>query len=33
VFSQGKLGRKFCSVELAANDVGQDAGDMAAAAE
>ena len=29
VFSQGKLGRKFCSVELAANDVA----DMAAAAE
>ena len=29
VFSQGKLGRKFCSVELAAND----AADMAVAAE
>ena len=29
VFSQGKLGRKFCSVELAANDTA----DMAAAAE
>ena len=29
VFSQGKLGRKFCSVELAAND----AVDMAVAAE
>lgn len=33
VFSQGKLGRKFCSVELAANDVGLDTADMAAAAE
>ena len=29
VFSQGKLGRKFCSVELAAND----AADMSVAAE
>ena len=29
VFSQGKLGRKFCSVKLAAND----AADMAVAAE
>jgi large subunit ribosomal protein L27 len=33
VFSQGKLGRKFCSVELAANDTADIGTEMPVAAE